>query len=127
MFILKLPLKHKHINSLYLSGNIFLDVFVTTNYQYFFLTFITLAGFPPTISYGFTSLVTIDPVPTIAPFPILTPGNIVTRLPIQTSFQLLLVFLHYALEVSWEYRFYHTYDLWYRCIHLAPSLHHFLL
>jgi hypothetical protein len=36
---------------------------------------IGLAGFPPTMVYGATSLVTIAPAATTAPSPIVTPGR----------------------------------------------------
>ena len=53
------------------------------------LYFICLAGIPPTIEYGSTSLVTIAPAAIQAPSPIVRPPKIVTLLPIQTSFPIL--------------------------------------
>src|SRR5665647_831432 len=44
-----------------------------------------LAGFPPTIWYGATSLVTRDPAAITAPSPIVIPDRIVLPKPIQTS------------------------------------------
>ncbi|HAH1745245.1 TPA: hypothetical protein GE558_02635 [Escherichia coli] len=46
---------------------------------------ITLAGTPPTIAYGGTSLVTTEPAAMMAPVPILTPAKIVHLEPIHTS------------------------------------------
>src|SRR5690625_8023817 len=50
------------------------------------LFFIKHAGLPPTTVYGSTSFVTTDSAAMIAPSPMLTPGKIVTSLPVQTSF-----------------------------------------
>ncbi len=46
------------------------------------LFFINLAGTPPTNVQGSTFLVTTAPEATTAPSPIVTPGNIVTLVPI---------------------------------------------
>ena len=46
---------------------------------FYFLILIFFAGTPPTISYGGTSFVTTAPAPTIAPFPIVMPGIMITR------------------------------------------------
>src|SRR5690606_18868613 len=50
------------------------------------LFLIIRAGFPPTILKSETSLVTIEPAAIITPFPMFTPGRIITRVPIHTSF-----------------------------------------
>ena len=47
---------------------------------------INLAGFPATITFGGTSLVTTLPAPTIELSPIVIPGNIIAPEPIQTLF-----------------------------------------
>ncbi|KAF5684273.1 hypothetical protein FDENT_6778 [Fusarium denticulatum] len=46
---------------------------------------INLAGTPPTNVSASTSLITTAPAATVAPLPIVTPGNIVARAPIQQS------------------------------------------
>ena len=77
-FISFIDLSH-HFNfnnsSIISSSNLFLIIF---------------AGFPPTIEYGGTSLVTTEPFPTITPSPIFIPGKIVTSSPIQTSFPIVV-------------------------------------
>ena len=59
----------------------------------------SFAGFPPTIAYGATSFVTIDPAAITAPSPIVTPTIIWTLLPIQTSFP-----TRVGLERTWSSR-----------------------
>src|SRR5215831_1522992 len=46
----------------------------------------TLAGFPATTAIGGTSDVTTAPAPMTAPSPTRTPGKMMARAPIQTSF-----------------------------------------
>lgn len=48
--------------------------------------FITLAGLPTATQYGGISLVTIEPAPTTAPSPIVTPERTMTLSAIQTLF-----------------------------------------
>ena len=52
---------------------------------YYFLILITLAGTPPTIAKSGTFRLTTAPAAITAPEPIFTPGNMITRVPIQTS------------------------------------------
>ena len=49
---------------------------------------INRAGFPATIVYGATSLVTTEQAPTIAPWPTVTPLKIEDPKPIQASFSI---------------------------------------
>ena len=48
------------------------------------------AGTPPTTVFASTSFVTTAPAATIAPSPIVTPGNIVALEPIHTLFSILI-------------------------------------
>ena len=49
-----------------------------------------LAGTPPTMVFGSTSLVTTAPAAMMAPSPTVTPERIVALDPIQTSFPILI-------------------------------------
>ena len=64
------------------NQRISINMFISVSVNRFF---ISLAGFPPTIVYGGTSLLTTDPAATIAPSPIVTPGIIIAFIPIQAS------------------------------------------
>ena len=53
----------------------------------------TLAGLPTATQLSGTSFVTIEPVPIIAFSPIVTPGKMLTRAPIQAFFLMIISFV----------------------------------
>ena len=57
------------------------------------IIFTILAGFPTTTALSGTSFVTIDPVPTIAFSPMVTPGKMLTRAPIHAFFLMRISFV----------------------------------
>ena len=69
----------------------------------------TLAGFPPAIAKSGMDLETTEPACIMQPSPILTPGRMVTFIPIHTLSPMVVIFF----TVVWSYGNAELYQLWF--------------